>query len=499
MTQKVQVLRMRYESKESRNKSKMKSTTLLLFLSSILVVGGCSPLFGNRANNDSNAVALASEKVDHYVGEKSDALSFVWTTRKELSLTFNGMADKKTMLELLDALEENNIPATFFLPGIRVAEEPEIAKLILERGHEIENNTLNQMEIRNMSYEQLYKEVKLSNEVIRNETGVTPRYVRTRSGDYNEELQAVTAQLGMDAVINYTINPREGDMQGAKSIGDYIERYITRGSIISMHTDINPEVVGSIPYIAKAVEKTGYKLVPLKELVDRGTERKSLEQITGYDRIKINPNYKDIKPNIFYDAQTEEKVIALTFDDWASDYTVSKILDILKEEKVPSTFFLIGKGVEKNPNLARAIYEQGHEVASHSYGHEVVTGMTPERLQEDLVKAHRAITEAIQARPTMLFRPATGEIDEETAKIAMATGYKSIALYDVTPFDWDLENDADEIVKRVINKRGDGSVIVLHILNGTHTIEALPKVIHTLREEGYTFKHMSELMRMKNN
>ncbi|PIC78735.1 chitin deacetylase [Sporosarcina sp. P18a] len=490
---------MRYEYRESHNLNKLKSTSLLLLLSSLLVVGGCSPLFGSKKSGDSAAVALASEKVAPYVEGKSEVLSYVWTTRKELSLTFNGMADKKTMVELLDALEENNIPATFFLPGIRVAEEPEIAKMILDRGHEIENNTLNQLDLQNMSYEELYKEVKLSNEVIRKETGITPRYVRTRSGEYNEDLQAVTAQLGMDAVINYTINPREGDMQGAKTIGKYIERYITRGSIISMHTDINPEVIGAIPYIAKAVENTGYKLIPLNELVNKGTKRKPFEQIAGYDRIKINPNYRDIKPNIFYDAPTEEKVIALTFDDWASDYTVTKILEILKDEKVPSTFFLIGKGVEKNPNLARAIYEQGHEVASHSYGHEVVTKITPEELQEDLVKAHKVITEAIQAKPTMLFRPATGEIDEKTAKIVMATGYKSIALYDITPFDWDIENDADEIVKRIINKRGDGSVIVLHILDGTHTIEALPKVIHTLREEGYTFKHMTELMRMKNN
>ena len=403
---------MRYEYQKSYSLSKFKSTSLLLLLSSLLVIGGCSPLFGGKKSSNSAAVALASEKVDPYMGEKSEVLSYVWTTRKEVSLTFNGMADKKTMILLLDALEENNMPATFFLPGIRVAEEPEIAKMILEHGHEIENNTLNQKDLRNISYEQLYKEVKLSNEVIRNETGVSPRYVRTRSGEYNEDLQAIAAQLGMDAVINYTINPRERDMQEAKSIGEYIERYITRGSIISMHTDINPEIVGAIPYIAKAVEKTGYKLIPLKELVDRGTKRKPLEQIAGYDRIKINPNYKGIKPNIFYDAPTEDKVIALTFDDWASDYTVSKILDILKEEKVPSTFFLIGKGVEKNPNLARAIYEQGHEVASHSYSHQVVTGMTPEELQEDLVKAHQVITEAIQAKPTMLFRPATGEIDE---------------------------------------------------------------------------------------
>ncbi|ARF17539.1 chitin deacetylase [Sporosarcina sp. P3] len=490
---------MRYEYGISHGFSQLKFISFLLLLSSFLLMGGCSPLFGGGKSGSSGAVALASQKVDPYIGEKSEVLSYVWTTRKELSLTFNGMADQKTMVALLDALEKNNIPATFFLPGIRVAEEPEIAKMILERGHEIENNTLNQMNLQNTSYEQLYKEVKLSNEVIRNETGVTPRYVRTRSGEYNEDLQAITAQLGMDAVVHYTINPREGDMQGAKSIGEYIERYITRGAIISMHTDINPEVVDAIPYIAKAVENTGYQLIPLKELIDRGTERKPLEQIAGYDQIKVNPNYKDIKPNIFYDAPTEEKVIALTFDDWASDYTVTKILDILKEEKVPSTFFLIGKGVEKNPNLARAIYEQGHEVASHSYGHEIVTEMTPEELQEDLVKAHKIITEAIQAKPTMLFRPATGEIDENTAKIAMATGYKSIALYDVTPFDWDTANDADEILKRVVNKRGDGSVIVLHILDGTQTIEALPKVIHTLRDQGYTFKHMTELMRMKNN
>ncbi|WP_303968669.1 hypothetical protein [Sporosarcina ureae] len=85
---------MRYKYKESCNKRKLKSASLLLLLSSLLVVGGCSPLFGGKSNSGSNAVALASEKIDPYIGENTETISYVWTTRKELSLIFNGLADK---------------------------------------------------------------------------------------------------------------------------------------------------------------------------------------------------------------------------------------------------------------------------------------------------------------------------------------------------------------------------------------------------------------------
>lgn len=464
----------------------------IIFLLLILTfISGC------RADEEVHVEPAPVVEIDRYEGEASEVISSVYTTEKQLSLTFNGMANEETMHVLLDELDKYGIKAAFFLPGMRVAEEPDIAREIVARGHEIENNTLNQFDISNLNYEQIYKEVQLSNDVILEKTGVTPRFVRTRSGDYNDELRLIAAQLEMDGVASYTVNlSSESVKENAEQREEYILRSVSRGSIISLNVeeDKDEEVLAMLASVSKEAEEIGYSFVPLSELVAIGKEKKPLADIEGHDLIKVNLDYEQVEPNLFYAAKTNEKVISLTFDDWGSDRTITKVLDILAEHDVKATFFPVGRGVETNPNLARAIIEEGHEVASHSYNHKVVTTMTPSELQEDLVQAHKALTEAIQEQPTMLFRPPTGEIDIETAKVITAAGYPDIAMYDVTVFDWNPERKAEVLIEAIMERADRGSVILLHILDDIHTVEALPTVIERLQQQGYRFMTMTEIM-----
>lgn len=136
-------------------------------------------------------------------------------------------------------------------------------------------------------------------------------------------------------------------------------------------------------------------------------------------------------------------------------------------------------------------------MANHTYSHPVITQIPPDELQEEVVKAHRIITEAIQQQPAMLFRPPTGEINKETAKVIAATGYKTLALYDVTTLDWNSDHDAQYILNGVLKQTTNGSVILLHMLDGLHTLEALPKVIDQLKQRGYSFVLLDELYGMK--
>ncbi|NBC70955.1 polysaccharide deacetylase family protein [Paenibacillus sacheonensis] len=457
-------------------------------LASCGIFGGSQP-----AAEDSGTKAPA--KVVRYDGAMSRALTFVYTARKELSLTFNGMGDAETMKRLLDQLDTYGIKATFFLPGMRVAEEPDIAKAIAARGHEVENNTLNRLDMSKLPYDQIYNEIKLSSDVIRKQTGVTPRYLRTKSGDYSDDVRLAAAQLGMEAVVSYNINPKDRQMQSAAEIGSYIERFMMRGGIINLDTDVNPQVVDAIPLIAAAAKDIGYKLIPLQELIRNGGERKPLQDIPGWNAAKINPDYKNAAYKLVYRKDgLQTKQIALTFDDWGSDRTITKILDILAAENVKATFFLRAKGTESNPNLARAMVEGGHDVANHSYSHPVVTTLSPQALQEDIVKAHQVITEAIQQKPTMLFRPPTGVIDDRTGKVIAATGYPVIAMYEVTTLDWDAKNSAADIVKGIMKQTTSGSVILLHMLDDIHTIEALPKAIEQLKQKGFDFVKMADLI-----
>lgn len=457
-----------------------------------LMLAGCG---GFTDEAPASEEAAKKPQVVRYDGQMSRGIDFVYTARKELSLTFNGMADPATMERLLDQLDASGIKATFFLPGMRVAEEPDIAKEIVARGHEIENNTLNRVDMSRLSYEQIYNEIKLSNDVIQKKTGVTPMYLRTKSGDYTDDVRLAAAQLGMKGVISYNINPKDRQMQSAAEIGKYVERFIMRGGIINLDTDVNPQVIEAIPYIAKAAADIGYKLIPLHRLIENGGERKPLKEIPGWDAAKINPNYSNAAYKLYYrKVGSPTNQIALTFDDWGTDKTVTKILDILAAEDVKATFFLRAKGTESNPNLARAMIEGGHGVANHTYSHPVVTELSPRELQEDIVKAHQVITEAIQQQPTMLFRPPTGVVDDTTAKAIAAVGYPNIAIYEVTTLDWDSKNSADDIIKSVMKQTTGGSIILLHMLDNIHTIEALPTVIEQLKKKGFVFVKMADLI-----
>lgn len=467
--------------------------SMIWMIAVLVLVSGCMPVRGSNGSQENGGKQVPPKQVARYEGEKSKAISLVYTTKRQLALTFNGMGEKQMMKQLLDELDTYHIKATFFLPGMRVAEEPDIARLILSRGHEIENNTLNRLDLTRLSYEQLYAEIELANQVIQKETGVIPRYVRTKLGDYNDDIRLATAQNGQAAVISYSLFLHNWQKETDEEKRHYLRKYINRGGIITIDTEENKQLLGDIPLLAEAANHVGYSFVPLHQLIEQGGERKPLEQIPGYDAAQMNPNDSQTPYKLIYRKETNKKEVALSFDDWGTDETVTKILDILQQKGIKASFFLRADGVERNPNLARAIAEAGHDVANHTYSHPVNTKITTEQLQNEIVKAHQVITEAIQEKPVMYFRPPTGEFDEKTLKAVAATGYHTIAIYDVTPSDYVKNKTADEIVKAILEQTKNGSVVLLHLLDDISTVEALPTVIEKLESKGYTFVKMTDM------
>lgn len=243
---------------------------VLLLMTSLVIYFVLAKPFAEEGQPENVAQEGSQATEVRYTDEMSYAMDDVFTSRKELALTFNGMADRETMDKLLKELDQYRIKATFFLPGMRVAEEPDMAQRILDAGHQIENNTLDLLDMSTMSYEQIYNDIRLANEVIERELGTSPQYVRTKSGEYTEDVRKAAAALGMKGVVRYSINPRDRDMQSAEEIGQYVARYMRRGSIVTLNTYINPEVPGAISYIAKAAETKGFKLVTLKNYWTKG-------------------------------------------------------------------------------------------------------------------------------------------------------------------------------------------------------------------------------------
>lgn len=481
-------------SKDQRGTSHQMRLWILL---PMLLIGltGCSWIGLSGDGEETTASSKPDDSIaERYDGKPSPVLPFVYTTNKELALTFDGMADDETMHKLLDELDRYDLQATFFLPGMRVAEEPDLAREIADRGYEIENGTLDDTELSSMDYDEIEREIRLGADVIQRETGTSPVFVREKSERGNEDEQLAAAQNGMKAVVGSSLFLHNWQGESEEQKLKYIRKHVTRGGIIAIDTEEIQDAASVVPILAEAAKEVGYRYVPLQVLAEHGAVRKPLEQLPGYDAVKMNPNIEDSKYRLIYNVPTAQKVVALTFDDWGTDYTVSGILDILTQSKVKATFFLRADGVEQNPNLAKAIVEEGHEVANHTYSHLIATNQSVDSLQKDIVRAHQVIEEAIQEKPTMLFRPPTGSIDDKTAQAIAAMGFSDIAQFDIDPSDYKKERTADQIVNDVLSEVHSGGIILMHMLDGLHTEEALPTVIKELKRQGYTFVTMTDLI-----
>jgi cellulose synthase/poly-beta-1,6-N-acetylglucosamine synthase-like glycosyltransferase/peptidoglycan/xylan/chitin deacetylase (PgdA/CDA1 family)/spore germination protein YaaH len=199
-------------------------------------------------------------------------------------------------------------------------------------------------------------------------------------------------------------------------------------------------------------------------------------------------------------------VIALTFDDGPDPAYTPAILDILKRENVPATFFVIGKNGEEHPELLRRMVNEGHEIGNHTFTHPNL-GEIPGRLTVLELNATQRLIESVTGRSTVLFRPpyfGDAEADKpgevEPAIIAEKLGYVMVGLR-IDPGDWEPNITADEIVKKTVSRAMDsnpetrGQIVLLHDSGGYRqsTVTALPTVIHQLRDRGFKFVLVSEL------
>lgn len=483
----------------TRGNSKSRIRLLVFLLMTVsLLIAACS----NTDTNESVIQPPAShsgDAVDYNLIEKADDVEVpyvkqIYTSQRSIGLAFNGLRDKKYMDELLDKLDSYGMKATFFVPGMRIAEEPELARGIVERGHEIGNNLLTRADPEKLSYKELFREIHLSKQILEKTTGQEVSLVLTRRGNDLLAVRQAAAQSGSTAVIGHFMNLLDKYVDKEYSDLPYMHLNLQRGSILVADINDNQRVLEMLDKLYEATQETGYSFIPVQQLMGKQLPKKPLEEIPGHDSAVMNADYKNADYELIYDAGPGRKQVALTFDDWGSDYTVTKLLDILEENNVKSTFFLRANGVEHNPNLARAIADAGHEIANHTYSHPVITGLSLVQLQDEIVKTHRIITEAVQKAPSMLFRPPTGEIDGESAKIVAATGYSKIAMYDVTVLDWKPGVGKDDILNGVLEKSKDGSIILLHMLDDLHTLEALPEVISGLRDKGLQPVTVSEML-----
>ncbi len=195
-----------------------------------------------------------------------------------------------------------------------------------------------------------------------------------------------------------------------------------------------------------------------------------------------------------YSVGREDKKIAITFDcAWGTEHT-DAILSALAAADAPATFFMVQFWTEKYPEYVRKIDEAGLEIGTHSATHSYMSQQTREEIEAELASSAQAIT-AVTGKPVDLFRPPYGDYDDLLVDTAKELGYYTIQ-WDVDSLDW-KDLSATDIALRIVNNVRDGSIILCHN-NGLHTAEALPMVLSTLQNRGYTFVTVGELIYREN-
>ena len=192
--------------------------------------------------------------------------------------------------------------------------------------------------------------------------------------------------------------------------------------------------------------------------------------------------------------------VALTFDDGPDAEYTPEILDILREKDTVATFFLVGKNVETYPEIAKRIVEEGHLVGNHTYSHKSLIPLSSKSTVYEIKRAEEAIERVTGVRTT-LFRPPRG-VYSSFARSFLKDERYTIALWDITAADW-AELAPRKVVSNVINNVKPGSIVLLHDSgdlisyrggNRESTVKALPEIIDNLRDEGYEFVTMDQMI-----
>ncbi|WP_018247259.1 polysaccharide deacetylase family protein [Orenia marismortui] len=255
--------------------------------------------------------------------------------------------------------------------------------------------------------------------------------------------------------------------------------------------------------VVKATSEKDYKRTSSN--LSNSTKSNSTKYSTSYS----NFNWKEDKDNVVKaKPQKESEVnkvyrrgpktmqVALTFDDGPDPVFTPQVLDVLKENNVKATFFLVGKRVTQNPSIVKRIYEEGHTIASHSWSHADLVKLNQDELAKEVIDTEEAIENIID-RKTGLIRPPYGSISDTTLDQLQNMGYKVIN-WSIDSLDWKAKNK-EEVIERTVPDFHKGAIILFHSAGGKGqsllpTINALETIINELKAKNFKMVTVNDLL-----
>ncbi|KAI9593196.1 hypothetical protein BDF19DRAFT_387612 [Syncephalis fuscata] len=197
---------------------------------------------------------------------------------------------------------------------------------------------------------------------------------------------------------------------------------------------------------------------------------------------------------------TKQGVVALTFDDGPGPHT-AELLDILAKEKVKATFYVVGENVE-NPeyqHLVKRAYDEGHQIASHTFDHQSMPTMSTESLRESMEKTEQRIYDVIKRKPHYV-RPPYGDMDAKSLNLLKKMSY-AVIRWNLDSNDWQYEHETNpqtyktlyyNIVNGMGNATPQSSYLILMHDTQAHSVELIQEIIQFIRTKNLKFVTTAE-------
>jgi len=237
---------------------------------------------------------------------------------------------------------------------------------------------------------------------------------------------------------------------------------------------VSPEQVGQIVDINATID-----------LVMKASANALLELVA----VPVLPSITQANFTPYYRGPADQPFISLMINvDWGNE-VIPAMLDVFRRYNVTTTWFLTGTWAEKNPELAAAIAQDGHEIGNHGGWHGLPSEMTPEQIQDLILTGEEKIMDITGQKP-MLFAPPAGDFNQQTVAVAAELGYKTI-LWTIDTVDWQRPAPT-VIIDRVVTRAQNGAFVLMHPTEPT--LQALPLIIEQLQKRGYSVVPVSQIL-----
>lgn len=340
---------------------------------------------------------------------------------------------------------------------------------------------------------------KLADETLTNILTQEANYVLVEHKMISSQFTQAILKNDNGTYKSYFINVKDGNLLNIEDIIKSEEQQNFKNKVQELIELKYPKFIadslnygnGNITYILKDTELIMY-------FYDFEINPKPLEELflmIDYNEIKDYVNFpfhlkEEYERENGFTFDPAKKTVALTFDDGPNGSKTLRLVELLHQNKMHATFFMVGNRMATAPNVIKEVLKTGNEVGSHSYNHKNLTRLTKEELLEE-EKSTNLIYKSITGQDLKLLRPPYGNVNDTMKQNLNLT----FINWNLDTEDWRYRN-TNHIYDSVINKVKDGDIILMHDLYET-TIKAVEKLLPELYVRGFQVVSVSELANIK--